>query len=87
MKEIPHQSIMSEWHAQYVQDVQCPGDCNLGRPCQVCGSNGQYVGQVGVYRTCGECIYFGPIGCTTSKYEQKFGNASTPACDEFKRKV
>ena len=34
MKEMPHQSIMSEWHAQYVQDVQCPGDCNLGRPCR-----------------------------------------------------
>ena len=38
-------------------------------------------------KTCGQCAYFGPIGCTTSKYEQKFGNASTPACEEFKRKV
>ena len=40
-----------------------------------------------VLKTCGQCTYLGPIGCTTSKYEQKFGNASTPACEEFKRKV
>ena len=64
-----------------------PRRLQLRKTLQVCGSNGQYIGHVGVYRTCGECIYFGPIGCTTSKHEQKFGNASTPACDEFKRKV
>ena len=25
--------------------VDCPGDCNLGIPCQTCGSNGQYIGR------------------------------------------
>lgn len=83
LKEMPHQSIMAEWHAQY---VQCPGDCNLGIPCQACGSNGQYIGEVMVLKTCGQCADFGPAGCTTSKHEQKFGNANTPACDEFKGK-
>jgi hypothetical protein len=26
--------------------ADCPGDCNLGIPCQCCGSNGQYIGRV-----------------------------------------
>ena len=69
------------------QEVACSGDCNLGMPCQACGSNGQYIGNVVVFKTCGQCADFGPIGCTTSIYEQKHGNANTPACEEFKRKV
>lgn len=28
--------------------VDCPGDCNLGIPCQTCGSNGQYIGIVSI---------------------------------------
>lgn len=28
--------------------VDCPGDCNLGMPCQTCGSNGQYIGRVSI---------------------------------------
>jgi len=26
--------------------TDCPGECNLGIPCQCCGSNGQYIGRV-----------------------------------------
>jgi len=26
--------------------IYCPGDCNLGLPCQSCGSNGQYIGEL-----------------------------------------
>lgn len=66
------------------QQEDCLGNCNFGIPCQACGSNGQYVGEVMVLKTCGQCADFGPIGCTTSKHEQKFGNANTPACEEFK---
>ena len=62
------------------QQEICSGNCNFGKPCQACGNNGQFIGEVMVLKTCGQCTYFGLIGCTTSKYEQKFGNASTPAC-------
>ena len=26
--------------------VDCPGDCNMGRPCLICGSTGQHIGRV-----------------------------------------
>lgn len=71
----------TQWQQQY-----CSGDCTFGIPCQACGSNGQYIGEVMVLKTCGQCTDFGPVGCITSKHEQKFGNANTPACDEFKGK-
>ena len=25
-------------------ELDCPGDCNMSAPCQVCGSNGQFIG-------------------------------------------
>ena len=28
------------------EEIDCPGDCNMGAPCQTCGSNGQYIGRV-----------------------------------------
>ena len=39
--------------------------------------------------TCGECQYFGPNGCTTSRLEAKYGSRNTPACTEFdlKRRI
>ena len=30
------------------KEVDCPGDCNMGRPCLICGSTGQYIGRVAV---------------------------------------
>lgn len=35
---------------------------------------------------CGDCIFF-VNGCTTSQLENKYGNANTPACSEFKIKL
>lgn len=71
------------------KQINCPGDCNYGVPCQICGSNGQYIGIASVVNTtvCGQCAEFGPNGCMTSKLAQKYGNAHTPACDEFRAKV
>lgn len=77
--------------------ILCTGDCTLGLPCQSCGSNGQYIGEVlfkeeyiGNWTTnyervnvCGECTHFGPDGCKTSSIEAKYGSRSTPACSEF----
>lgn len=77
----PIEMLDTQWQQQY-----CSGYCNFGIPCQACGSNGQYIGKVTILKTCGQCADFGPVGCITSKYEQKFGNANTPACDEFKVK-
>ena len=67
------------WQEEYYS-----GNYNFGTPCQACGSNGQYISKVQVLKTCGQCLDFGPIGCTTSVHERKHGNANTPACDEFK---
>lgn len=36
---------------------------------------------------CGECSFFGDKGCTTSYLEAKYGNAGTPACNEFSPKI
>jgi len=31
----------------FVQEqTECPGDCNMGQACQLCGSNGQFIGTV-----------------------------------------
>lgn len=68
------------------QQEHCSGNYSFSRPCHACGSNGQFIGEVIVLKTCGQCAYFGSIGCITSKHEQKFNNANTPACDEFKGK-
>ena len=35
-------------------------------------------------KTCGECEYFGPDGCATSRLESKYGTTTTPACKDFK---
>ena len=82
-------SIANKSSSQCTEEIDCPGDCNMGRPCQTCGSNGQYIGRVRVIpnNICGHCADFGPKGCMTSIHEAKFGNANTPACDEFKRKT
>ena len=29
-----------------VEQIDCVGDCNLGLPCQTCGSSGQYIGTI-----------------------------------------
>ena len=36
---------------------------------------------------CGDCTFFGDKGCTTSYLEAKYGNAGTPACNEFSPKI
>ena len=71
------------------KEIYCLGDCNMGAPCQTCGSNGQYIGTVSIQRpkVCGMCADFGPQGCTTSVHERRHGHANTPACEEFKPKV
>lgn len=71
--------VDTHWQEEYYS-----WNYNFGTQCQACGSNGQYIGKVQVLKTCGQCLDFGPIGCTTSVYERKHGNANTPACDEFK---
>lgn len=71
------------------KQINCPGDCNYGVPCQICGSNGQYIGIASVVNTtmCGQCAEFGPNGCVTGKLERKYGGYNTPVCDEFKQRV
>ena len=88
INSIEDQMSILQFQAMYEQ-VPCPGDCNLGIPCQTCGSNGQYIGTAIAQtpKVCGMCADFGPQGCKTSVHERKHGNASTPACEEFKRKV
>lgn len=29
-----------------IEPEPCPGDCNMGLPCQTCGSDGQYIGEI-----------------------------------------
>lgn len=76
----------------------CPGDYNLGLPCQTCGSTGQFIGEFEEQylnnwstnyekvNTCGDCQDFDDQGCKTSYLEAKYGSAGTPACNEFKSK-
>ena len=86
----PTNGQVSSLYLQAVyEEIDCPGDCNMGRPCLICGSTGQYIGRVNVRtpKVCGMCADFGPHGCTTSVHERKHGHANTPACEEFKPKV
>lgn len=43
----PTDGQVSSLYLQAVyEEVDCLGDCNMGAPCQTCGSNGQYIGRV-----------------------------------------
>lgn len=43
----PTDGQVSSLYLQVVyEEVNCPGDCNMGAPCQTCGSNGQHIGRV-----------------------------------------
>jgi hypothetical protein len=35
----------------------CTGDCNLGLPCQICGSNGQVIGEIEEVVECKNCEF------------------------------
>lgn len=43
------------------EEIDCPGDCNMGRPCLICGSTGQYIGTVRIQtpKVCGMYADFG----------------------------
>lgn len=54
-KTIVNEEFLTAWFANVIEVAKdsvklksepCPGDCNIGLPCQTCGSNGQYIGEI-----------------------------------------